>query len=66
MSGDTPEEIMGWANKVTGQLGGAWSVDFLCDVDGTWWLTDMALAGMSYHWEGCPNENRWRDERFGA
>ena len=36
--------------------GGEWSVDFAEDVNGKWWLTDMALADSSYHWPGCPNK----------
>lgn len=28
---------------------GAWSVDFALDVDGKWWLIDMATAGRSWH-----------------
>lgn len=33
--------------------GGSWSVDFLEDAGGKWWLTDMALAERSFHWPGC-------------
>lgn len=33
--------------------GGEWSVDFFRDVDGKWWLSDMATAADSFHWEGC-------------
>ncbi len=28
---------------------GAWSVDFALDLDGKWWLIDMATAGRSWH-----------------
>lgn len=38
---------------------GAWSVDFLEDTDGNWWLTDMAVASASYHWPGCEHEHRF-------
>lgn len=31
--------------------GGEWSVDFLQDKHGEWWLTDMAPAEISYRWE---------------
>lgn len=31
------------------------SVDFAKDINGKWWLTDMAVAEDSYHWEGCEN-----------
>jgi hypothetical protein len=32
---------------------GAWSVDFALDVDGKWWLIDMATAGRSWHPKCC-------------
>lgn len=35
--------------------GGTWSVDFCQDVDGKWWLPDMAVAADSFHWPGCLN-----------
>jgi hypothetical protein len=35
--------------------GGLWSVDFCEDVNGKWWLPDMATAADSFHWPGCPN-----------
>lgn len=31
----------------------AWSVDFLQDISGNWWLTDMALGNSSYHFPRC-------------
>lgn len=34
-------------------VSGAWSVDWLWTERG-WFLTDMAPAETSYHWEGCP------------
>jgi hypothetical protein len=36
--------------------GGNWSVDLLEDVDGKWWITDMAEASCSFHWPGCPHQ----------
>lgn len=30
-----------------------WSADFLMDVSGRWWLTDMARGNESYHRPGC-------------
>lgn len=33
--------------------GGSWSVDFCEDVNGKWWLADMAVAADSFHWEAC-------------
>ncbi len=32
---------------------GDWSVDFLEDTDGNWWLIDMAVAAGSWHWPDC-------------
>jgi hypothetical protein len=33
---------------------GKWSFDFVEDVNGQWWLVDMATAGNSYHAPECP------------
>jgi hypothetical protein len=33
-----------------------WSIDLCMDQKKQWWLTDMALAASSFHWEGCPNQ----------
>jgi hypothetical protein len=38
-------------------VGGAWSVDIL-DTKRGWFITDMAEAGKSFHWDGCPNAAR--------
>jgi hypothetical protein len=35
--------------------GDTWSVDLAKDKTGKWWLTDMAVAADSFHWESCPN-----------
>jgi len=40
------------ASKAGLALGGSWSVDILETEEG-WYLTDMAEADKSYHWEGC-------------
>lgn len=37
---------------------GAWSVDFCRDVDGKWWLLDMATMQDSYHWPECPEKGK--------
>lgn len=43
------------SSKVGAAIGGAWSIDWLwSEQRGQWYLTDMAEAGMSYHWPGCP------------
>lgn len=36
------------AAKVSSELGGYWSIDFLKDKDGIWWLIDMAEGDQSY------------------
>lgn len=33
---------------------GAWSVDVCRHQDGQWFVTDMAIAEQSFHWESCP------------
>lgn len=35
-------------------VGGSWSVDLL-ETDIGWFVTDMAEAHKSFHWEGCPH-----------
>ena len=40
------------ASQVGKAVGGSWSIDFLETKNG-WYLTDMAEAHKSYHWEGC-------------
>lgn len=47
------DELTTMAEYTSRHFKGAWSVDFLEDTDGNWWLTDMALAATSYHWPGC-------------
>jgi hypothetical protein len=37
---------------------GAWSVDLLETRNG-WFVTDIAVAGESYHWPDCANRTRW-------
>ncbi len=37
--------------------GGDWSVDFCRDVNGKWWLSDMAVAEDSYHWPECERKS---------
>ena len=42
--------LLGMALRAVRAIGaGAWSVDFALDVDGKWWLIDMATAGRSWH-----------------
>jgi len=51
---DTPL-LQGLAEVAATKCGGYWSVDFAQDVDGAWWLIDMAPGIESWHPEGCPN-----------
>lgn len=37
-------------------VGGDWSIDFLQDESGEWWLTDMALTATSYRWDPATGE----------
>ena len=40
--------------------GGRWSVDAL-ETERGWYITDLAQAHVSHHWEGCPvNEKRMK------
>jgi len=39
-----------------GPLGtGWWSIDFCKTVDGLWYLTDLGVGEVSFHWNVCPN-----------
>jgi hypothetical protein len=48
-------KIINMALKATSWSEDAWSVDICKTTVGDWYVTDMALAGMSYHWAGCKN-----------
>lgn len=52
-------EIEGLARAAGKAVGGDWSVDILETKLG-WYITDMAEAGGSAHWEGCPNQQLFR------
>ena len=41
---------------------GGWSIDWLQDKDGKWWLTDMAVEVLSYRWE--PDFKIVDDEKY--
>lgn len=43
-------------------LGGAWSVDILETARG-WFITDLAEAGRSWHWEGCEHAASFERKR---
>ncbi|HEX5426597.1 MAG TPA: ATP-grasp domain-containing protein [Candidatus Acidoferrales bacterium] len=46
------EELRALAVRVSTAIAGAWSVDILQTERG-WYVTDMAEAHKSFHWEGC-------------
>jgi len=51
-----PEELWDMAIRAAKACGGGlWSVDFCENVNGKWYLPDMATAADSFHWPGCPN-----------
>lgn len=56
------KELTKLAEYISQQFMHAWSIDFLQDTDGNWWLTDMALANASYHWPGCPNNKKAKED----
>jgi len=41
------------AERAGAAVGGSWSVDIL-ETERGWFVTDMAEAHKSFHWEGCP------------
>lgn len=45
-------DILTLASRVAAVVPGSWSVDLL-ETDRGWYVTDMAQAHESYHWEGC-------------
>lgn len=56
-SAEDEAELEHLAVRASQALSGAWSVDFAKDKSGKWWLLDAALAGCSFHWEGCEHAN---------
>ena len=49
-------EVIDLASMASKAVGGDWSIDVL-HTDRGWFVTDMALAGMSFHMPGCDKEN---------
>lgn len=49
-----PISLTALAEAAGRAVGGAWSIDII-DTDRGWFITDMAEAHKSFHWEGCPN-----------
>lgn len=52
--GDDLPALKDIASRAGAACGGAWSVDLL-ETERGWYLTDMAEARSSFHWEGCPS-----------
>lgn len=50
---DNEAELRALACAAGRTVGGAWSIDLLQTTRG-WFVTDMAEAHRSFHWEGCP------------
>jgi hypothetical protein len=47
-----PHELRDLAEAAGRAVGGSWSIDLL-DTQWGWYVTDMAEAHKSFHWEGC-------------
>jgi hypothetical protein len=51
---ETEEDAVTELARAAGRaVGGEWSVDIL-ETEAGWYVTDMAEADKSFHWEGCP------------
>ena len=46
--------VLDLASRAGAACGGLWSVDIL-DTELGWFVTDMAVMDLSWHWPGCPN-----------
>jgi hypothetical protein len=55
LSSDEDAELSRIASIAGEVLGGAWSVDLL-ETERGWFLTDMAEAHKSFHWDGCSHD----------
>lgn len=51
---DNEADLRALAEAAGRAVGGSWSIDIL-ETDRGWFVTDMAEAGKSYHWQGCPS-----------
>lgn len=52
------DAVSGLVQQVADTISGDWSVDLL-ETDNGWYVTDMAIASMSFHWEGCVEASRF-------
>ena len=57
-SEDDHFKLFQFASLAGKTLGDAWSVDLIETANG-WFLTDMAEADKSFHWEGCEHARRF-------
>jgi len=48
------ELVLDLASRAGAACGGRWSVDVL-DTERGWFVTDMAVMDLSWHWPNCPN-----------
>lgn len=58
---DLLEDVTG---KVAQRFSGSWSVDYLRDAEGMWWLIDMAPAERSWCWHEhstAPSPGFWKE-----
>lgn len=53
------DRLSALALSINKSIPGAWSIDFLQDVDGKWWLIDMAEAPKSFIDREYPHGRRW-------
>jgi hypothetical protein len=63
---ETEEEVhrlSALARSITTAIPGAWSIDFLQDIYGKWWLIDMAEAEKSYVNRSHEGGTRWLDPK---
>lgn len=54
LNGTDQETLIALAESTGAVLGDAWSIDIL-ETERGWFVTDLAEAHKSFHWEGCPN-----------
>lgn len=59
LSSKDKDAISDLASRAGKALGGEWSVDVIDTARG-WYITDLALARDSYHWDGCEHAERFR------
>jgi hypothetical protein len=56
-SSGSENELVALAEKAGAAVGGSWSIDIL-ETEKGWYVTDMAEAYKSFHWEDCPMNER--------